>query len=165
MADSFTKWVRWLDRNALPADLGNPGVYALAITSADISGEAFSWLADIAYIGMTNSKGGMRARLRQFDRTVSGGEGHGGGCRVRYVHRDYDELVQKLFVSVRSFECNVRSREPRDLRVMGEVACEEYECFARYAALHGNLPQFNRPKSQKLTASELANKRTKESGT
>ena len=102
------------------------------------------------YVGMTNSAVGLRARLRQFDRTISGGEGHGGGCRVRYVHHDHDRLIRRLFVSVHSFECDVNSRAPQDLRTMGDVAREEYECFARYVTAHGSLPEFNRPESPKL---------------
>ena len=52
-------------------------------------------------------------------------------------------LARKLFVAVSPFECDVRSEQPSDLRVMGEVASFEYECLARYVEKHRRLPEFN----------------------
>jgi len=104
-------------------------------------------------------------RLYQFDNTIRGREGHGGACRVRYVHSDYDDLVRQLFVAVREFPCDVTSARPEDLRVMGEVAREEYRCFAEYSARFGGLPQFNRRESPKLSGVDLANKRIEQNAT
>lgn len=131
----------------------------MAITSADLGGQPFSWLPQVVYVGMTNSRGGLGQRLYQFDNTIRGREGHGGACRVRYVHRDYDDLVRQLFVAVREFPCDVRSAEPDDLRMMGEVAREEYRCFAEYSERFDGLPQFNRRESPKLSGVDLANTR------
>jgi hypothetical protein len=103
----------------------------------------FSWLPDIKYIGMTNSISGLKGRLKQFDNTIIGKSGHGGADRVRFKHQNYNELVNKLFVSISFFECNVKSNQSNDLRVMGEVAKFEYDCFARFVELFGVLPEFN----------------------
>lgn len=142
MSDAFTPWHSWSNRFDLPG-LAWPGVYVIAISESDVSGEQFSWREDIAYIGMTNSTGGLRQRLGQFDQTIRGKEGHGGAVRFRYKHAGYDGLASSLYVAVLPFECNVRSSSADDLRVMGEVAAFEYECLARYVERYGRLPEFN----------------------
>lgn len=148
-AGDFSGWERWSNRRSLP-QLSLPGVYAIAVSTRDLSGTPFSWLEDVAYIGMTNSRGGLRARLRQFDQTIRGRETHGGALRLRFRHSDPLILEPLLFVAVRPFRCDVRSDLPTDLRVMGQVAAFEYECFARFVELHGHLPEFNdKPRSPK----------------
>jgi len=119
------------------------GVYAIALSHNDISGELFSWRSEIFYIGMTNSKGGLKSRLQQFENTIIGKDGHGGAHRVRFKHPDYNTLVPKLYVSVCSYKCNVLSNAPEDFRIMGDVAKFEYECFAVFAEKFGKLPEFN----------------------
>jgi hypothetical protein len=126
-------------------------VYALAISENDIAGEPFSWRQEIVYFGMTNAKGGLKSRLKQFDDTIRGGSGHGGGHRVRFKHRDYGRLAARLFVSVWPFICDVGSFDPADLRIMGEVAKSEYECLARFADEFGCLPEFNDKKRSPKT--------------
>lgn len=138
----FSPWVKWNERSQLAA-LSFPGVYALAISQTDISGTSFSMCREIVYFGMTNSKGGLKSRLGQFDRTIKGGEGHGGGHRVRFKHPDYDKLVPYLNVSVFHFECDVASNNPNDYRIMGDVAKCEYECFALFIEQFRQLPEFN----------------------
>ena len=118
---NFSKWTRWKNRPSLD-DMGYPGVYALAVSEKDISDKKFDWVEEIIYFGMTNSGGGLRARLKQFDNTIIGKEGHGGGERVRFEYRNYDELVNNLFVSVCPVKCNIKSNKPDDLLKMGEVA-------------------------------------------
>ena len=142
MGKVFSTWMRWSERKVL-AGLNYPGVYALAISPTDISGQAFSWQQEIVYIGMTNSKGGLKSRLQQFDNTIKGGDGHGGGHRVRFKHPDYAKLTEQLYVSVCPEECDVASNSPSDLRVMGKVTSDEYECFALFVEAFGHLPEFN----------------------
>ena len=132
--ERFTNWLKWRDRND-PAGIRYPGVYVCAITSDDISEAKFSWLPEIVYIGMTNAIAGLSGRLKQFDNTIAGRCGHGGADRVRFKHRNYEDLCGKLFVSVVSFKCAVKSNHPRDLRVMGEVAKFEYDCLAHYSEI------------------------------
>ncbi|MDP2633374.1 MULTISPECIES: hypothetical protein [unclassified Pseudoalteromonas] len=140
--DRFSKWVCWADRN-LTEGVKYPGIYIIAIADENLSGQNFLWTTDIVYVGMTNSLNGLKGRLRQFDNTIIGKKGHGGADRVRYKHQSYERLVKNLYVAVASFECDVKSNNPEDLRVMGEVAKFEYDCFAYFAELFGQLPEFN----------------------
>ena len=142
MNPRFTEWAHWPNRAQLP-DLSYPGVYALAIAQTNISGVPFSWMHQIVYVGMTNAKGGLKSRLGQFENTIKGGDGHGGGHRVRFKHPDYSKLIAGLYVAVCPFPCDVTSDQPEDLRVMGEVAKHEYECFAKFRERFGSLPEFN----------------------
>src|SRR5204863_9848887 len=129
MNKTFSHWESWARRTAL-AGLARPGVYVLAISPTGIAATAFSWRPEVIYVGMTNAKGGLKSRLQQFDNTIKGGEGHGGGCRVRRKHSDYAKLNSQLYVSVCPWDCDVTSNDPRNLRIMGEVVRHEYECLA-----------------------------------
>jgi hypothetical protein len=142
MKNGFSEWCRWSNRNGLER-LHFPGVYAIAISDSDIAGTAFSWRPEVIYVGMTNGKGGLKSRLQQFDNTIKGRDGHGGGQRVRFKYPDYYTLAPKLYVSVYPYECNVVSNQPLDLRIMGNVAKHEYECFALFAETFDRLPEFN----------------------
>ena len=142
MINQFTSWVHWKDRTKL-AGFTYPGIYAIAISKRDIAGTPFSWIPDIAYVGMTNAISGLKSRLYQFDVSIKGGRGHGGAYRFRFKHPKYASLIRNLYVSVRSFQCQVTSGRPDDFRVMGDVAKCEYECFAIYVEAHGHLPEFN----------------------
>ncbi len=143
--NKFTEWIRWSERDQIDG-IRFPGIYICAISNNDLSGIKFNWSSDIIYIGMTNSLAGLKGRLKQFDNTIIGKTGHGGADRVRYKHQNYQELVSNLYVSVASFKCNVKSSTPEDLRVMGNVAKFEYDCFAQFSELFGELPEFNNKK-------------------
>ncbi len=152
---NFSQWSRWKDRHSLK-DMGFPGVYALAVSGTDLSGMEFDWSKSIMYFGMTNSGGGLKARLNQFDNTIKGKEGHGGGERFRFKYRNYEQLVKKLFVSVSPVKCSINSNKYEDLLKMGEVVYLEYYCFANYVQLYEHLPEFNDKKNApKLKANEL----------
>lgn len=142
MNKTFSAWTKWSERAGL-GSLKCPGVYALAISRTNLSGQLFSWQREIVYIGMTNAKGGLKSRLQQFDNTIKGGDGHGGGHRVRFKHPDFAKLTKQLYVSVCPQECDVTSNSPSDLRLMGKVANHEYECFAAFVDAFGYLPEFN----------------------
>ncbi len=140
--EQFSKWYKWTDRNDA-AGIKSPGIYAIAILARDLSGTPFKWLPEIRYIGMTNSRNGLKGRLKQFDNTIIGKGGHGGADRAIYKHQNYETLIRELYVSVSSFECDVKTNEPTDLRIMGEVVKFEYDCIARYVELFKVLPEFN----------------------
>jgi hypothetical protein len=140
--EGFSVWAKWGNRNRLEG-IGFPGVYAIAIADHDISGNSFDWCREIAYVGMTNSNGGLKSRLQQFENTIKGGDGHGGAHRVRHKHPDHEILIPRLYVSVCPRRCDVTSNRPPDLRAMGEVAKLEYDCFALYAERFNKLPEFN----------------------
>ena len=118
--DKFSKWERWKHRNILH-DINYPGVYAIAYSEKHSAYKAFSWLNNIIYIGMTNSKLGLAGRLMQFNSTIYGKTGHVGGKRVRFKYPNYGELIEKLYVSICPFKCNVASNKPDDLRIMGDI--------------------------------------------
>ena len=138
----FSDWQPWLKRFTLPG-LKYPGVYCLAISDQDLSNKTFDWIVEIKYIGMTNSIAGLVGRLQQFDNTIKGKSGHGGADRFRNDYHDYQELIQKLFVSVCFFKCDVKSVNPYDLIMMGEVAKYEYVCFSEYSKIYYKLPLYN----------------------
>ena len=151
--DRFTGWQAWPQREAI-AGLGHPGVYVCALADEAFDPTApFAWCRQIAYIGMTISRGGLRARLGQFDNAVRGRTGHKGADRVRCLYPDYASVVRALYVAVAPFPCDVASHQPSDLEVMGEVAQFEYRCLAEHARAVGGLPEFNdEKKPPKATA-------------
>jgi len=140
--NKFSTWAMWQERSSLD-DIRFPGVYVIALSDKKIAGKAFSWRREIIYVGMTNAKSGLKSRLQQFDNTIKGKDGHGGGRRVRYKHRNYKKLIPLLYVSVWPHECDVKSNRPADLRITSAVAKLEYECFAVFVEKFGRLPEFN----------------------
>lgn len=142
MNEAFSYWKARAHREEL-AGLECPGVYILAISPISIASAPFSWRQEIIYVGMTNARGGLKSRLKQFDDTIKGGNTHGGGERVRFKHRDSALLSSHLYVSVRPWECDVTSNKPADLRIMGEVEKYEYECLALFVEDFDRLPEFN----------------------
>lgn len=149
----FSKWASWTQREHLTG-LGSPGVYSICVSRTRLHGKAFSWAREICYFGMTNSLGGLRARLRQFDRTLYGAPEHGGADRFRFVHRDYEAVLPRLYVAVHPVAANVASPTPRDLRGMGIVASLEYQCLARFLSTFATLPRFNQRDAPKYSSAE-----------
>lgn len=146
----FSHWVAWKDRMELEGVAQNRiGVYALAISLQDISGEPFSIREEIRYFGMTNSLKGLNGRLNQFDRTIHGKKGHGGAMRFRKVHSNYSRLIKKLYVAVCPTDCSKHRGTPEGIIMMGKVAMFEYECLASYLEAFEKLPRFNRRSSAK----------------
>lgn len=140
----FTKWQRF-DKVNLASVSEQKGIYAFAISSKPISDFVITEKA-IVYFGMTNAKGGLRSRLRQFQRTLfDGKDAHGGALRFRFAHNaDLENLKKKLYFSV----CEYKSAAPNDsyadeLVLMGEVAKAEYVAFAKYFEKYGRLPKYN----------------------
>ncbi len=138
----FSTWAKWSEKNNIEG-IEYPGVYALAYTRSDISNKKFTYCPEIIYFGMTNAKGGLKSRLKQFENTIKGGSGHGGGHRVRFKHSNYGRFIRSLYVAAMPHECDVASNDPVDLRIMGDVAKQEYECFALFVEKFGELPEFN----------------------
>ena len=123
---NFSKWYSWQDRPSICY----PGVYALAISPRDLSKKPFTLRKEIAYFGMTNSGGGLQARLKQFDNTIMGGIGHGGAERFLFKYKNLKSLINNLYVSINFVECDTKSNKPEDLCKLGDVAKFEYTCFA-----------------------------------
>jgi hypothetical protein len=145
---NFSNWYKFDQRQAI--ENGQyPGIYALAISSSDLSGKPFALIKEIEYFGMTNSKAGLRGRLTQFNNTLRDipGLGHGGAERFRYDHEDGDALAKMLYVALCPFKCDVSSTARIDLETMGDVARAEYVALANYAERFGRLPRYNDKKN------------------
>ena len=133
----FSKWQTWeqLDKSK---DINNPGVYSIAITNKDLVGKKFDF-KDVVYIGMTNSRGGLKQRLNQFKNSLNGKRAHSGGTRtfkeVKIKYKNWSNHKLKLFIAIHCVgTCQVdkKERKPKDLRVMGECVFLEYEALARF---------------------------------
>lgn len=141
MESNFTNWVKWEDRNKLEG-VNYPGIYCIAVSDKTLN--EFSFIPELEYIGMTNSKGGLRSRLRQFDATIKKIRTHHGGAdRFLFEYENYEEIKDNIYVAVRSFKCNTKSPTPNDLRVMGDVAKCEWDCWAICIEKTGGYPKFN----------------------
>ncbi len=141
MINRFTNWVKWEDRNALEG-INYPGIYCIAVSGKSLN--TFSFIPELEYIGMTNSKGGLKSRLRQFDDTIKMKRtNHGGADRFLYQYENYKEVKDNIYVAICSFECDTKNPTPKDLRIMGEVAKCEYDCWAIYIENNGRYPKFN----------------------
>lgn len=150
----FSTWTPWSDRETYD-HCGYPGVYVIALRSSRRPNQRFSWSKEIVYIGMTNSLGGLRSRLRQFDQTMAGSLRHGGADRMRFKHRNYSRFSRRAYVAIAPFPCNPGSALPRDLRIMGEVARFEFLCLAAFAERFGDLPKFNKRSARKFSHAKL----------
>ena len=148
MEKNFSPWFRWNGRSDY-SGIEYPGIYVVAISRRNISGEPFSFRREIVYVGMTNAVAGLKGRLIQFNNTIAQKRlQHGGADRVLYKHQDYEALVKNLYVSLRHFRCFPANETATDLRTMGRVANAEYQCIARHVEedKRGRLPEFNRKK-------------------
>jgi len=142
----FSNWIKWSDRNKLN-DLQYPGVYAISYNGHDINNNSFDWIREIIYIGMTNSKRGLKGRLRQFENTIKGKKSqHSGAKKIINKYKDYEKLIKDLYVAVRPFKYDVNSNTVKYLLIMGKVAKYEYICFAEYVKRFSMLPEFNNKK-------------------
>ncbi|OIQ27987.1 MAG: hypothetical protein BM564_11370 [Bacteroidetes bacterium MedPE-SWsnd-G2] len=141
MMNKFTNWVKWVDRNTLEG-INYPGIYCIAVSSNSLN--TFSFIPELEYIGMTNSKRGLKSRLRQFDDTIKKKRtNHGGADRFLYEYEDYETIKDNIYVAICSFECDTKSPTPNDLRIMGKVAKCEYDFWAAYIEENGRYPKFN----------------------
>lgn len=142
----FSRWHRWENRSSLP-NLQFPGVYALALSSEDLSNQEYRLIPEIKYFGMTNSRLGLAGRLDQFNSTIHDLPGHGGAWRFRFDYRDGKSMLLLLFVSVATFPCDVTTNQPDDLRMMGKVCEFEFQCFANFVEAYKHLPKYNNKKA------------------
>ncbi len=140
----FSAWSKFDLRDGIE-NTKFPGIYAIAISTKDISGTQFDYVKEIVYFGMTNSKTGLRGRLNAFNNTLrdKSGPGHGGAERFRHDYEAGEKLAKKLYVAVCHFKCDVSSIARKDLEAMGAVTRAEYVAFANYAEIYGSLPKYN----------------------
>ena len=124
MEIGFSDPLEWADRGKLST---SPGVYAINKASA----------GGVIYIGLTASKGGLRARLRQFNRSaITGIKGHAGGLTY---HRVFAGDVGDLSVRVHSVE----QFDYDWMLVRAYVAYIERRLLWEHIEQHGRLPVCN----------------------
>ncbi len=138
-----TSWYKWTDRKKITLK-NQPAVYFIAISDVDLSGQTFSLLPEIVYIGMTISRSGLNGRLNQFEKAIKGSNNvHGGAERVRFKHKNADFLSKKTYVSAYLFPLSVKRDTANDWRIKAACVAKEYSSFADYIDLFGVLPEFN----------------------
>lgn len=141
--NNFSKWKKWDNKRTLK-NLEFPGIYVIAKSSRNIENIQFDFISEIIYIGMTNSKSGLKNRLKQFEDTLDKKrENHGGAQRVRFKYPNSVRLKKYLYTSINYFSCDPASNKVKDLLTMGKVAEFEYVCFAEYTKRFNRLPKFN----------------------
>jgi len=126
-----------------------PGVYLLAYTDKDLEGKSIK-LSDIFYVGMSNSRGGVKQRLKQFTNAIEKDVGHSAGMRFlrKYANGVPFSLIKSrkaFFVASISIPCVVKktARKAEDLRKMGEVVRLEYYMLAYIKEALGEEPELN----------------------
>ena len=127
-----------------------PGVYILAWTNDKIENTRPK-LTDIFYVGMSNAKGGVKGRLKQFINGIEKNTSHSAGMRF---FKEYcknkpfsnTKLTQNFFFIPLCLKCNVikEDRTPDDLRTMGEIAKLEYYLIAHIKDKTKNEPELNK---------------------
>ena len=147
----FSKWLRFNDRNEFnKIGWEFPGVYAIAYTEENLSNKKYNLIKDIVYFGMTNSIAGLKGRLDQFSNTIYEKRTQHGGAE-RFCHnlsKEDKNWKDKLYVSIMIFhDCDVKSNKPNDLLIMGDVAKQEYICWAQYVEKFNVMPRFNDKKN------------------
>jgi hypothetical protein len=115
-----------------------PGVCLLAYGGRELDGQMIK-IDDVYYVGMSNSAGGVRARLKQFKSALEKGRGHSGGnrCYKQNDEKPFSTLRdrKKFHYAALCLECSssVKScARPCDFRTMGDVASLEYYAIAHF---------------------------------
>lgn len=113
-----------------------PGNYLIAWSSKNLAGKVVL-PDDVEYVGMSNQKGGVRQRIRDFVKCTEGKTGHSGGITFYKKYCDGTPLSMlnhpnKLYFVEMTFSCNVLklTRTPQDLLIMGRVCLLELELLA-----------------------------------
>lgn len=130
--------------------LRNPGVYLLAYGGKSLTAQRVQ-VDDVYYVGMSNSRGGVRARLKQFKQALERGSSHSAGdyCFKQNGSRPFKSIKtrKKFYFATWCIDL------PRDidltatnLKQLGHVACLEYYAIARVKAKGSRraVPPLNR---------------------
>ena len=139
----FGKWVAWHDRNSIDgADC--PGVYLLTTSQRNLCGRKAD-VGDAVYIGMTNSRYGLKGRWNQCHHGIQGLGRHSGGHAMFVSLGHYESWDVDLYVAACPVRCDPREPTPKDYLLMGAVAYLEYKAFAEFLKKRPRLrkPRFN----------------------
>ncbi|MBN8639114.1 MAG: hypothetical protein J0M07_27605 [Anaerolineae bacterium] len=141
----FSPWMRWDERRNFDG-IKYPGVYAIAITTSDLSGRLFSYDHTI-YIGMSNSPKGLEQRWNHFADGIRDGSHHSGAKRIYKAKKclSWQEWDESVYVSAMSVPCKPSKLDYDDRISMGIVAFLEYYAFAEFHRHTGQLrPMYNK---------------------
>lgn len=144
------RWAHLTSEALARPDLIYPGVYVLAFTSEKIAGETVR-PDRVLYVGMSNSAGGVRSRLKQFIKGIEQNGYHSGAMRFYREHCRGEPFARlktrkRLYVAALTIECegDKVDAKPIDLRLMGHVTCLEYYAIAQIAQKTGKKPALNK---------------------
>lgn len=145
------RWVTLDDKNIDKLkDARCPGVYVLAYSDKNMMGKEIK-IKDIFYVGMSNSKGGVKQRLKQFLTGIEKNTNHSAGMRFLKEHANgvpWSKFKKRntFYVASFSIPCEVSKdkRTADDLRTMGIVAKLEYDVLAFIKEKTGEEPKLNK---------------------
>jgi hypothetical protein len=151
------KWVSLHhQRETKFADVENngqyPGVYILAYSDKSLYGQPIE-IRDVFYVGMSNSRGGVKQRLKQFLDGIERNRLHSAAMRFFKEHASHTPWSQfsennggrRFYVASVTLRCEVKkaNRIAEDLRKMGHVAALEYYVLAHIKEELGTEPDLN----------------------
>ena len=142
-AELFRSRWRWL--HSPDWDAGGqyryPGVYLLAYDARELAGKRVA-VDDVYYIGMSNSAGGVRARLKQFKSALEKGYGHSGGdrCYRRNKQTPFSQLRSRKRFYFAAW-CVPSTSPKASARPL--VACLEYYAIGHVLTRTGKVPPLN----------------------
>jgi len=139
---SLSQWYKWSNRKNYSLRK-YPGVYCISITIKENLEGTDVHLKDVVYIGMTNSRGGLQSRWRQFYNSIRGKSAHSGGNTIFKDLGHFDTWQLQLYVAAMGIKVNTANPTADDYRKMGMVAYLEYEAFAQYYKAIDGHPTYN----------------------
>ena len=126
------------------------GVYIIAYSKKEKKDKLNFADKKIVYIGMANSIGGLKQRLKQFISTIKNNSiTHSGASSIKDIYDRENDILENLYVSIKPFPDTKKykgeKRAKEILEIKGEVAKAEYECFLKYylKSKKKNLPAGN----------------------
>lgn len=144
------KWTNLLENYKNLKNNDYPGVYILAYTNKNLGGKSIN-INDIFYVGMSNSRRGIKSRLKQFIDGINKNRSHSAGMRFYKKYAlgvPFNRLKRKetFFVQSLSLPCNVikEERNAEDLRKMGKVTKLEYDLLAHIKEKTEKEPELNK---------------------
>jgi hypothetical protein len=124
----------------------------IAISNKELENQS-PCFSDVVYIGMTNAKGGLSSRLKQFKFGLLKGKGHSGANTihkeyfdkgVKYVEGTSQIGKETVYVCTSPVKCDTKEPTENVLRIMGQVAYLEYEVMAQYYEAMSKKPKYNK---------------------
>lgn len=130
--------------------IDHPGVYLLAFSYKNLENTKIK-ISDVFYVGMSNSRGGVKQRLKRFINGLEKDDFHSAARRFydEYANqKPFSKLKtkKKFYFAFISIPCEVSKdrRTPKDLRKMGDIAQLEYYILAYIKEKLDKEPDLNK---------------------